>query len=95
VGFHKFTRMVERKAKDGPRGELRAFAFRGVSPVWVAEQHVAAVGTFEGYVTTDDYELEERDICEIRLAGSPDALYVSESIEDVLSALGIGASAPG
>ena len=89
MAFHKFTRMVERKAKDGPRGELRAFAFRGVSPVWVSSQHVACVGTFEGYVTNDDYELDERDICEIRLSGSPDALYVSEPIDEVLQALGI------
>lgn len=89
MAFHKFTRMVETKTKDGPRGELRAFAFRGVSPVWVSQAHVSAVGTFQGYVTTDDYEVEERDITEIRLAGSPDILYISEDIVTVLDLLGI------
>lgn len=81
--------MVEQKTKDGPRGELRAFAFRGVSPIWVAESHVSAVGTFQGYVTDDDYELVERDITEIRLAGSPEVLYVGETIETVLKAFDI------
>lgn len=87
MAFVKFTRMVEQKTKEGPRGELRAFAFRGVSPVWVNPQHVAAVGTFPGYVQNDNYEMEERDISEIQLVS--DTLYVSESISTVLGALGI------
>ena len=87
MAFVKFTRMVERKTKEGPRGELRAFAFRGVSPVWVNTQHVAAVGTFPGYVQNDEYELEERDISEIQLVS--DTLYVSEPISAVLGAMGI------
>ena len=91
MAFHKFTRMVERKTKDGP-GQLRAFAFLGVKPVWVNTVHVASVGTFPGFVTVDDeYELEKRDITEIWLAGASDPLIVSEPIEHVLSAFGIEA----
>jgi hypothetical protein len=90
VSFVKLTRMVEQKSKGGPRGELRAFAFRGVSPIWVAKAHVSAVGTFQGYVTDDNYELEERDITEVRLAGASEFLYVGEPIGDVLEAFGIG-----
>lgn len=89
MAFVKLTRMVEQKAKDGPRGELRAFAFRGVSPIWVANAHVSAVGTFQGYVTDENYELEERDITEIRLSGGSEVLYVSEEIGAVLTAFGI------
>ncbi len=95
MAWIRMTRMVERKTKDGARGELRLFAFAGVSPIWVAEQHIAAISTFKGTVYVDDWETEDRDITEIRLAGTESAVYVSEHVDAVLEQLGIdNASAP-
>lgn len=89
MSWIKLTRMVERKTKDGARGELRTFAFAGVSPIWMRTGQVAAVSTFRGHVYTDDWDTIERDITEIRMAGIPEPVFVSEPVAAVLVGLDI------
>jgi hypothetical protein len=89
MAWLRLTRMVERKAKDGARGELRLFAYAGVAPCWVHTPHVAAVSTFRGTVYKEDWETEERDITELYLAGGGDPIPVLEAAAEVLAQLGL------
>lgn len=89
MGWVKLTRMVERKVKEGARGELRTFGLAGVAPVWVQPGQIAAVTPWTAAVYTDDWDTVEREVTELRLAGNAEPLFVAEPVEEVLAALGV------
>lgn len=88
MAWIQLTRMLERKTKDASRGELKIFAFAGVSPIWLQTEHIAAIYSFRGPVYVGEFETEERDVTAVVVAGQVEPFHVVESVAEVTHAVG-------
>ena len=85
----ELTRMLERKTKDASRGELKIFAFAGVSPLYLQTEHIAAVYTIPAPVYVGEFDTEMRDVTAVIVAGQEEPFHVAEPIDEVTKRIGV------